>query len=205
MPRVVDHDERRRELSAAAFALVRDRGLAAVSVRAVARRAGTSPGALRHYFPSQAELLHAVMAHVVERATERVRAVPASGDPVALALARLRELLPLDAQRAAEADVWLAFTAAAAVEPGLGALRAASDAAVEGLCTRSVLALRGEDAVSAASRAAAVHLWALLDGLALHLRTAPPRTSPAEAEDALRRALESLAAGRGPFGGPAAG
>ena len=182
MPRVVDHEQRRRDL-------------AAVSVRAVAQEAGTTPSALRHYFPSQSELLRQVMAHVVRQAGDRVRALPAGGAPVDAATALLVELLPLDEQRAAEADVWLAFTAAARTEPGLAELRAVSDAALQALCTRVVLSLRGEAEPTAASLAAALHLWALLDGLALHLRVAPDLTPPAAAVAALRRALEAVAAG----------
>ena len=193
MPRVVDHERRRRELAAAAFELARRRGLAAVSVRAVAQEAGTTPSSLRHYFPSQPELLRQVMAHVVASATDRVRAVPRTGRPLDVATAQLVELLPLDEERAAEADVWLAFSAAALAEPGLRALRAASDAALEGLCTRVVLSLRGQEEPDDGVRSAAAHLWALLDGLALHLRLAPERTRAAEAVAVLRRALEDLA------------
>lgn len=194
MPRVVDHEQRRRELAAAAFALARRGGLAAVSVRAVAQEAGTTPSALRHYFPSQPELLRQVMGHVVQSAGDRVRAVPRTGRPVDVATAQLLELLPLDDERAAEADVWLAFSAAALTEPGLRALRTASDAALEGLCARVVLSLRAQEEPDDGARAAAAHLWALLDGLALHLRLAPERTSAARATAVLRSALEALAA-----------
>jgi AcrR family transcriptional regulator len=41
--------------------VIRRDGVAAASVRAVAREAGTSMGALRHWFATQDELLHFAM------------------------------------------------------------------------------------------------------------------------------------------------
>ena len=54
MPRVVDHAVRRQELAEALWRVVRRDGVHEVSVRTVADEAGTSPGALRHYFGEHA-------------------------------------------------------------------------------------------------------------------------------------------------------
>ena len=57
MPKIVDHDARRVDLARAAAAVARRDGIDEVTVRNVASQAGVSAGALRHYFPRQADLL----------------------------------------------------------------------------------------------------------------------------------------------------
>ena len=57
MPKVVDHEQRRRELAAAVWRVIGREGVAEVSIRAVAAESGWSTGALRHYFATRAELL----------------------------------------------------------------------------------------------------------------------------------------------------
>ena len=67
MPKLVDHEERRRELGDAVWRVIRSRGVDGASIRTVAHEAGWSPGALRHYFSTQSELLTFAMQMVVER------------------------------------------------------------------------------------------------------------------------------------------
>ena len=50
MPKVVDHDQQRSDLLAAAFDLFADRGYSATSMRALASGLGVSTGTLYHYF-----------------------------------------------------------------------------------------------------------------------------------------------------------
>lgn len=115
MPRIVDHEERRAELVAAALRVITTEGFAAASVRRVAQEAGHSPGSLRHYFPRQDALVEAVLAEVTEVAATRllplVLALEAAGpdEVVDAACALLEGLLPLDAARATEWSVWSAL------------------------------------------------------------------------------------------------
>ncbi|QTV79795.1 TetR/AcrR family transcriptional regulator [Microbacterium sp. NIBRBAC000506063] len=53
--------DRRKQILAAARELAATGGLAAVSVRSVATRAGIGASTLRHYFPTQQELHDAVL------------------------------------------------------------------------------------------------------------------------------------------------
>src|SRR3712207_1800224 len=117
MPRVVDPAERRADLAEAVWRVVRRHGLDGASVRAVAREAGLSMGSLRHYFGTQSELLIVAMRMVIERIELRVARLPARDDPRQAAQSVLLELLPLDDERRAENEVWLAFTARALVDP----------------------------------------------------------------------------------------
>src|SRR3712207_7028502 len=103
-------NRRRAELAEAVWTVIRRDGLQRASVRNVAREAGLSMGSLRHYFATQAELLCFAMQLVGERARARVRAIEPADDPRETAERLLRELVPLDEERRAEAEVWLAFT-----------------------------------------------------------------------------------------------
>ena len=50
MPKIVDHEARRREISAAAAALIAKGGLEAVTFREIAQASGYSKGVVEHYF-----------------------------------------------------------------------------------------------------------------------------------------------------------
>lgn len=109
MPKIVDHDERREQLAEAAWRIIRREGLQAVSVRNVAKEAGMSLGSLRHYFVTQEELLSFSMRLVSERGRERIQKLECTGNARRTAERIIEELLPLDEERQAEAEVWLAF------------------------------------------------------------------------------------------------
>lgn len=56
MPKIVDHDQYRKELLAKSFSLFAEKGYAAITMREVAQGIGVSTGTLYHYFPSKEEL-----------------------------------------------------------------------------------------------------------------------------------------------------
>jgi AcrR family transcriptional regulator len=57
MPKIVDHDQQRRELLLRSFDLFRRRGYDNVTLREIAREIGASTGTLYHYFPSKLAIL----------------------------------------------------------------------------------------------------------------------------------------------------
>lgn len=113
MPRVVDHESRRNAIAEALWRVVERDGLPAVSLRTVAREMDSSPSALRHYFTTQAELMEFALLALLDGARARLEAKIANVDPGADRVSWLAELfkegLPLDGQRAAEVEVWMAL------------------------------------------------------------------------------------------------
>lgn len=175
MPKVVDPEERRASVAAAVWRVICRSGLDGASVRTVAAEAGLSPGSLRHYFATQAELLGFAMQLVYDRVRARVTAIAPGLDPATTVRRVIDELLPLDAERRAEAEVWLAFSTRAQVDPALRALRDTSYEALESLCADLVDALSPDHP----SRATEVErLYALVDGLVLHAVMRPDRATP---------------------------
>jgi AcrR family transcriptional regulator len=57
MPKIVDHDQQRRELLLRCFDLFIRRGYESVTAREIAREIGASTGTLYHYFPSKLAIL----------------------------------------------------------------------------------------------------------------------------------------------------
>jgi TetR/AcrR family transcriptional regulator, regulator of cefoperazone and chloramphenicol sensitivity len=57
-------------------------GVAATSIRDVAKRAGVSPGLVQHYFASKSALVQAVNEYVIQIAAEAFRDLPESGSAV---------------------------------------------------------------------------------------------------------------------------
>lgn len=123
MPKIVDHDARRSELTAAALRLVADGGRAAASVRALAAATGWSAGTVRHYVPSSAALETLLLEHVSGLVQQRVaetieRCTRAGEDAVETVARQLEQTLPLDAERRTEYRIWLALYVSAPADTG---------------------------------------------------------------------------------------
>jgi AcrR family transcriptional regulator len=67
--------------NAALESFARD-GVAATSIRDVAKEAGVSPGLVQHYFSTKAALVEAVNEHVVRIATDAFADLSESGSPI---------------------------------------------------------------------------------------------------------------------------
>lgn len=199
MPKIVDHETRREEIAEALWRVVRRDGIRAASVRTIAAEAGWSAGAVRYYFPDQEGLLSFAMDLVSRRVTQRIAALEVKGSPVTIVLRYLEEALPLDAERRAEFDVWMAFMAQAQAESGAGTLHEHVDAVHDGLrrlCESllQVLAQAGALKEGLDLRLEVERLHAVIDGLALHAAIQPDRTTADRIRQLLRLHIESLLA-----------
>lgn len=109
MPKVVDHDARRKDFIEAAYATILEEGLENMTVRGVARKAGYTTGALVHYFKDKDELIRAalnyfgndlrgrmVQAHELQTGLPALRAI-------------LIEALPTSKRSGDSWRVWLAL------------------------------------------------------------------------------------------------
>ncbi|HZX06910.1 TetR/AcrR family transcriptional regulator [Kribbella sp.] len=199
MPKIVDHATRREEIAEALWRVVRRDGIRAASVRTIAAEAGWSAGAVRYYFPDQDGLLGFAMDLVSRRVTERIDAIVAKGSVPGTVLRYLDEVLPLDEERRAEFDVWLAFMAQAQAESGAGTLHAHTDTVhneLRALCATLIRALADagllKDGLDVRRETERLH--ALLDGLSLHAAIQPERTTPTRVRQLMRHHIESLLA-----------
>ncbi|MFC5747282.1 TetR/AcrR family transcriptional regulator [Actinomadura rugatobispora] len=188
MPKVVDPAARREEVAAAVWRVVRRDGLDRASVRNVAAEAGLSMGSLRHYFGTQSELLNFTLHLIIERIEARIARIGPEAGPRERAERILGEVLPLDEERAAENQVWLAFNARALVDPELRALCEKAHDVLHAGCRELARALApGSDVELETDR-----LHALVDGLAVHAAMRPERATPTRMRAALTRHLDAL-------------
>jgi AcrR family transcriptional regulator len=67
MPKIVDHDQYRKELLTKSFDLFAEKGYATVTMRQIAQALGVSTGTLYHYFPSKEALFEQLMDELTER------------------------------------------------------------------------------------------------------------------------------------------
>lgn len=83
MPKIVDHDARRRDLAEACFRILAERGYASASMRQLAAEAGVSTGTLYHYFPTKQAILVHVFDIRMARDQDRLEQLLAGNLPVA--------------------------------------------------------------------------------------------------------------------------
>lgn len=208
--------QRQRDVVAATLRLVARGGIPAASVRGVAAEAGMSVGAVRHFFPTQEQLLEHVMADVTAAAAHRlVPLIRALGDATTAAQGRdaacalLEELLPLDERRRVEWFLWSAVAHSASHPAGLDRWREAGWAGVRHQCRRVVGHLNDRavpifeadpmdvnDIVASTATIAELEdpalearvtaLHAALDGLAAQLTATPAPIDGTSARHALR-------------------
>lgn len=91
----------------AAWRVVAAHGIAAATIRTIATEARVSTGFITHYFADKQELMVAVLGHNNARAWRRVAAATRKHDGLAAVEAAVQALLPLDAERRREWQVWV--------------------------------------------------------------------------------------------------
>ncbi|MFB9902542.1 TetR/AcrR family transcriptional regulator [Allokutzneria oryzae] len=195
MPKIVDHDQRRRELATAVWRVVRRDGLGAASVRAVAKEAGWSPSSVQYYFATQDELLTFAMRMTVDGADERLRdeaGVPK--DPRARAFAMLERLLPLYSDARIATELWVAFLSRVLVDAEARAFNATTARETSELFAELVGGLR--DAGMAPAQidldVETDRLHALFDGLSVQVATDSERMTPERVRAVVVAHIDSL-------------
>jgi AcrR family transcriptional regulator len=194
VPKIVDHDTRRRQIITAVWALIARRGLDAVTMRDLAAEAGYANGALAPYFRNKDEILQAAFRHACE--STDARAEKAIGDTTGLrALRRLcYEIMPLDETRLMEARVVIAFWGRALDDARMAAVHAST---MDRWRQRMIICLAqaraaGEIAGATSDEESVDALLAALTGFQVNAVLAPHATTAAHQEAALDAILAAL-------------
>lgn len=127
MSRTIRDPQSRQRIVDAATRAIADGGLGGATVRAIAEEAGVSTGFVMHYFPDKQALADAVLDATNQSAGARVLAASHRGRGLDALRAAVAALLPVDAERRREWQVWGAFWSGAqpgsAAQAGLGGAR----------------------------------------------------------------------------------
>jgi AcrR family transcriptional regulator len=119
MPKIVDHDQRRRELAEAAWKVILESGIDGATTRAIARLSGYSSGVLSHYFERKDDILLEALRISHETITKRQDDLlePLSGLDALRAFCY--DEVPLQAQQARETQLEISFWSRALVNSDL--------------------------------------------------------------------------------------
>ncbi len=112
MPKIVDHEQRRRLIATALWRIAARHGLEAASLTEVATEAGVSKGMVQHYFRSREEMLSFAIRYADEQLRARIeqRLEPQTHpEPAATLQAFALALLPTDDDSRTGALVNIAF------------------------------------------------------------------------------------------------
>ncbi|MBW4553421.1 MAG: TetR/AcrR family transcriptional regulator [Aphanocapsa sp. GSE-SYN-MK-11-07L] len=89
MPKIVDHDQYRKELLAKSFHLFAEKGYATVTMREIAKALEVSTGTLYHYFPSKELLFEQLMDELtqqdIRQFTEATQGATTQAEKIAIA------------------------------------------------------------------------------------------------------------------------
>lgn len=192
MPKVVDHDERRRELMEASWQVIADEGLESLTMRKIAAAAGCTTGRLTHYFANREELVLAALKAAYDAAAIRMAAaLEADGTPRERLLTMLEETLPLDEVRLREWKIWIAFWGAAAADASL----ASENDTRHDRWREALLPLIREIVPESDADYEATRLIGIVDGLGLQAAIRPTAQNRNRAQTALATHLRSLEKG----------
>ncbi|MCM3293854.1 TetR family transcriptional regulator [Paenibacillus sp. MER 180] len=194
MPKIVDHEKRKRLVAEAAIRVIQREGLDHATVRTVAVEAGLSVGSLRHYFSSQVELFAFCMNIFREQVEERLSTLVLDDRILPSLLQLLMQFMPIDEDRRTEMEAWLSFTSKTLTHSELQHL---SHELNDGIyyVTKYVIDLLQEKQLAKPDLDYEMEiekLYALLDGLALHLILQPQRLQAERVERILNDHLHSL-------------
>jgi AcrR family transcriptional regulator len=115
MPKIVDHEQQRRELSSTVASTLAQLGLENTTLRAVAANHGCTKGMVQHYFADKEELLLGALSSVEEQCEARLTRTSVKHKGLARLHARLAALLPTSPLVVDEWKVRFSFNARAAL------------------------------------------------------------------------------------------
>lgn len=114
---MVDHEERRRAIAAAALDAVAANGLESTKLTDIGKAAGVTTGAIAHYFPDKDAVLAAALDEVATHIFLKI-GMP-DGPPT---LEEIASSLPIDENMRKDWRVWLAYWGRAPFSPTLAAI-----------------------------------------------------------------------------------
>ena len=177
MPKIVDHEERRRALARAAVDAVGASGLDQAKLSDIARVAGVTTGALAHYFPDKDAVLAAALEDVCRRLLSRI-----SADGGHVRIEDIATALPMDEVSINDWRVWIAYWGRAPFSESLRTIHQQCYQEIEDVLTAGFVQ------ASETPRLLAAAIIAAVDGVGTRA-TLDPETWPPERQRALLSAL----------------
>lgn len=119
MPKVVDHAQRREEISAIVAVLIAEGGMEAATIREIALRSGYSKGVIEHFFAGKDELISGALDWINSGYERRVENYAAGCSGLQALRKRIEVTLPINRAIRDEWKVRMVFWGMAAVQETL--------------------------------------------------------------------------------------
>ena len=119
MPKIVDHDQRRQQLSDAAWRVILREGVDGATTRLIARESGYSAGVLSHYFESKDDILLEALRNAHSVIKERLNALLEHKTGFEALRAFCYDTVPLQAEQIRETQLEISFWSRALVKESL--------------------------------------------------------------------------------------
>jgi AcrR family transcriptional regulator len=170
MPRIVDHDERRRQICDVLLDIVAEVGITGATIREVAEQSGWSTGVIGHYFHNRQDLLLGGLRRAAELLAEHNGRVLATLSPLQALEQILEGSVPLDRRRLALSRIFFFFFVEAMTDD---TLRREVETYLIGWRKSVSIAMRraqeaGDIPANVNRREIAKDLVGLVDGLSMH-------------------------------------
>lgn len=194
VPRVVDHEERRREIAYAVWYLIAARGIEAVTQRAVAAEAGISVGRIQHYFPSKEEMVRYGCRALIDAGADAYRERTSGVGPAEALRDLVARTIPRTDDFRIGTTVWYAYLAKSVDDPEIAAILREAKRGEEEQAARLLREIweAGRTLLRLDADAAARRLLSTADGLAA--RVLIGQLAASEAVGVLEKDLRSLLA-----------
>ena len=194
MPRIVNHEKKRKLIAEAAWSIIKKEGIEKASIRRVAIEAGMSAGALRHYFSTKDEMLLFIMDYYLEEGKKRSQSKSWSDNPLQAVAEVLLELIPIDEEKKIETSVWWILALQSLTSD---TLKEKKDEMTNGMYELAssmieILVLQGILSDSTNVKLEKSRLAVLIDGLSIHALLRPDVYSPDKVKEVIRYHLETL-------------
>jgi TetR/AcrR family transcriptional repressor of bet genes len=151
MPKIVDHEERRRAIASAAVDAIATNGLSAVKLTDIGRMAGVTTGSIAHYFADKDAVLAAALEEVCTRLFIEI------GTPHSPPTLRdIADALPTSDEKRKEWKVWLAYWGRATHAPALAQIHRQYYAEIETAVAENLGGTHPDPHLAAAAIIAAV-------------------------------------------------
>lgn len=153
--------QRRQQILVALFQVIHARGIDGVTMRAVARAADVSVGAIQHHFGSRTELIVEGCRTIIGAADQAHQQRTSAADPLATVRSIICAPIPTTEQFRVGITVWFAYLAKINSHPEIRQLLSETAAATQRETARLLTLAQVADAEQSAAR-----LLALSEGLA---------------------------------------
>ncbi|NEP25256.1 MAG: TetR family transcriptional regulator [Moorea sp. SIO3I6] len=190
----MSQQDRRLEVSEAAWRVIVREGLDRTSMRAIAQELGCTTGVVTHHFRDKQELILFALNQVTQRLQKTMQTATEHARGVDRLVEMLSAFLPLDTERQDILKVWVAFLGYAIGREALMAEHQQSAAQLREVIIQELKALQSAKLIRAniEPELEANALLALVNGVSLDSLIQAKRLSPDQQQIVIRRYVNEL-------------